>query len=141
RYAEAIDMYRQCIELARKLGDRGTQAIISSNLAYTLNQSGHPGAARGCYMEALQLAQETGYGALELHISRSLSTVAEACGDTAAALRHAEDALLLARALRNSEQVGRSLCVRAVALVRLNRVQEAAADWRAGMALIADRPN
>jgi predicted ATPase/class 3 adenylate cyclase len=139
RIAEGEVLLRHALENAQALGMRKTAAYALDGLAEGRTVAGDVAGARHHFGEALVAAQAAGAERLAAHIALNLAEAEFRGGDAVTALRLADEALPLLRALHDTIDVAVARSNMAAYLVALGRYDEARVAAREGLAGARDR--
>jgi predicted ATPase len=137
RGAEAEALLGEALVTARRLGNRGLEALLLGDLGTARSRSGDIEAARSFYAEALAHYRPLGLERPAASIAGHLAEVEFAAGDAAAALQRAEEARVGHEATHNRRSVANDLSNMAAYLVALDCFEDARAH--ASRALVAAR--
>jgi tetratricopeptide (TPR) repeat protein len=122
-----LDLCRQCLLIARELGNRQNEATAFGNLGQAWLDVGEHTQAKFNLGEGLRLARAAGYLRDEPYILTGLSRLALWQGDFAFALAHAQAALDIAIAVGDRNAEGEGLCHLGDAELALGRHEAAKA--------------
>ncbi|MHC4940943.1 MAG: serine/threonine-protein kinase [Planctomycetota bacterium] len=109
RYADALSYCERYLAIAREIGQKSSEVIALVNLGPLWWRLGQLERARDALERCLELCSQIGTRYPQGYALRALADVAEAEGDGAAALEHANAALALRRDLGHGDGVADSL--------------------------------
>jgi predicted ATPase/DNA-binding SARP family transcriptional activator len=121
-YDRALPLYQQALLIVTEIGDIWGQSIVLGNLGYLHARLGEGAAARDYYRRDLRICRDLGDRHGESWTQGYLSLLAHQEGRHRTALRHAERALALARAIDHSSLI-------ATALTHMGHAHAGLEDW------------
>lgn len=137
RERESEELLTEALAAARRLGNRGLEALLLGDLGTARSRCGDVESARSFYAEALAHYMPLGLQRPAASIAGHLAEVEFAAGDAAAALQRAEEARIGHEATNNRRSAGNDLGNMAAYLVALNCFDDARAH--AARALVPAR--
>ena len=138
RYGVARDYYRQALDVARAIGHRSLESGMINNLGETEQQLGNYDAALGLFEAGRRLSAEIGQRVSEAYLLSNMSLSALRRGDSAGSIEWATQAMKLADDLRDRDLQAILRCARGHAHAALREWDEAAACYRASLALFRE---
>ena len=138
RYGTARDYYRQARDVARAIGHRSLESGMINNLGEIEQQLGNYAAALELLQAGRRLSAEIGQRVAEAYLLCNMSISALRRGDPAGSIDWATQAMKLAADLEDRDLQATLRCVRAHAHAALGDWGEAAACYRASLALFRE---
>lgn len=128
RYAEALDLARQALEVADRLDDESNRALVLNNLGVVHGTRGEAAEALTCYRQAAELAPRVGRASLAATATGNMGQIFAYLGDLDRALEHGRRSLELHRELGSATG-------EALALMRLGWLSERRGELDEALAL------
>jgi predicted ATPase/class 3 adenylate cyclase len=138
RYGTARDYYRQARDVARAIGHRSLESGMINNLGETEQQLGNYDAALELLQAGRRLSAEIGQRVTEAYLLCNMAISALRRGDSAGSIDWATQAMKLAADLEDRDLQATLRCVRAHAHAALGDWDEAAACYRASLAIFRE---
>jgi len=138
RYGAARDCYRQALDVARAIGHRSLESGMINNLGETEQQVGNYDAALVLFEDGRRLSAEIGQRVAEAYLLSNMALSAFRRGDAAGSIDWATQAMKLADELQDRDLQAILRCIRAHAHAALADWDDAAACYRASLALFRE---
>ena len=124
-YDESIDWDRTALDLARSVGDQGSEGRILGNMAWSLFELGDYENSASLFRQAEEFASKHGNTGTELAWSVNIGGIDAYLRNYSVAEQETRKALALAQRLDEPDQVARSESVLADIAIKTGRIQDA----------------
>ena len=138
QYGVARGHYEQALAVTRAVGDRSSESGLINNLGEIERLLGNYEAAFDLFQAGRRLCGEIGQRLADAYMLCNVAHVAFLRGDAAESIRWATEALKLGEELKDRDLQAILRCVRAHAHVALGEWDDAAACYRASLALFRE---